>query len=608
MAGENQNTQNFSSAPQDIGETGPSTDLSASQMPAGTTSIDNGVARDVSGKVLGNVNAPQDTAAATPASKVDYAAIAQKYGGHALPAQPVDYAAIAKKYGGMPVPAQAATPAPQPTGVLAAGKRMTVDALTGMYHAFNDPATDQEKADVLAKIRAENANIKDPKNRIPEDLATNPSRATLALHRILDAPATTLAKKGRDEVTTAQDLINHHEYWKGGNLYLSGLADKLLSAVPVIGPAVNAEAERMERGDISGAVTGSLLAGALTNPTGESSSALGALDRVAGKTTKQVPRAVGEAVGEAVAKTSEQVSNAAGEAANKINTTELRPDFLVKRGPTPAPQHGAPVNVESPLDGPTVGNKLGGKDLSSEALSKLKEHAGDTIPVGSSPKNRLAAAVEPTSNAINTLSSKMNQAVKDAPSFTTSVAQDSVFGEGTLTKSMDEIKSNLPASVREALSKDVDGVMTDADKALNSTDPVEVLEYRRRLGGLIDWDNVAKNPQTAGEAQNLARVKVYKALGDKIHEIPETVELDKQLSPNLELRSHMRTKLGEMADDPLRATSEAQSEFKKGKTTIENAIHNEAVKGNWLKVKAALVTLGLSSSALGEISHLLGLF
>jgi hypothetical protein len=71
---------------------------------------------------------------------------------------------------------------------------MTVDALTGMYHAFNDPATDQEKADMLAKIRAENANIKDPKSRIPEDFATNPSRATLAFQKAVAIPPLRLTR------------------------------------------------------------------------------------------------------------------------------------------------------------------------------------------------------------------------------------------------------------------------------------------------------------------------------------------------------------------------------------------------------------------------------
>ena len=313
----------------------------------------------------------------------------------------------------------------------------------------------------------------------------------------------------------------------------------------------------------------------------------------------EIVRGVGKGV--------EATSEAAGKAAEKINTTELRPEMLTKRPETPAPQHGAPVKVESPLDGPTVGKQLGGKDLSREALDTLQSHVGENIPVGSTAKNRLTAAVEPTVRAINETATKMNKVVTDAPDFTTSVMQDSIFGEGKFTDEIEGLKKNLPPSVREALTPDVDAVMEDADKALNSSDPGEVLEYRRRLGNQIDWDKVEKNPTTAAEVQNAARVKVYRALGDKIHsEIPETVELDKQLAPNLELRSHIRSKLGDrVVDDPQAATAEAQSEFKKGKTTIDNAIHNEAVAKNWQRIKAGLIVLGVGGGVIHEIEKFL---
>src|SRR5689334_18242599 len=77
-------------------------------------------------------------------------------------------------------PTQQAQPE-QDKGVLASVKRNTVDALTGLYRAFTDPATDQEKQDLLQKVREGNEMGK----QIPESLATNPSRATLALHRLI---------------------------------------------------------------------------------------------------------------------------------------------------------------------------------------------------------------------------------------------------------------------------------------------------------------------------------------------------------------------------------------------------------------------------------------
>jgi hypothetical protein len=150
---------------------------------------------------------------------------------------------------------QPPTPKPEDTGVMASVKRNTVGAITGVYHALSDPATDQEKAEILQKVREQNSNAHNPKDLIPEDFATNPSRATLAYHRILDAPADVLSKKGHDEIEAAKDLLENHHYWRGANLYLSGLTDKVLSAVPVAGPQINSIAERGEKGDFSGAAT-----------------------------------------------------------------------------------------------------------------------------------------------------------------------------------------------------------------------------------------------------------------------------------------------------------------------------------------------------------------
>jgi hypothetical protein len=200
-------------------------------------------------------------------------------------------------------------------------------------------------------------------------------------------------------------------------------------------------------------------------------------------------------------------------------------------------------------------------------------------------------AVEPVSKAISETASKMNDVVQKAPPLTTTVMQDSVFGEGELTNEIEGIKNNLPPSIRDSLSKDVDAIMEDADKALNSNNPAEVLEQRRLLGKRIDWDKIEKNPSTPAEAQNLARVKVYQALGSKIHaEIPDTIPLDKILQPNVELRSHMASKLGQrVIDDPHAATVEAQSEFNKGKTSIENALHNDKVAKNWKIIKSAAI-------------------
>jgi hypothetical protein len=145
----------------------------------------------------------------------------------------------------------AAVPPKDETGVWAGIKRNTVGMVSGLYHAFSDPATPEEKSQLLEKIRKENANGEN----IPEELATNPSTATLALHRIISNPSDLLGQKSDKELKAAKELWDKGEHWKGANLAASGATDKALSAVPVVGPAINQTAERAEKGDVSGAVT-----------------------------------------------------------------------------------------------------------------------------------------------------------------------------------------------------------------------------------------------------------------------------------------------------------------------------------------------------------------
>jgi hypothetical protein len=133
--------------------------------------------------------------------------------------------------------------------------------VSGLYHAFSDPATEQERQELLSKIREQNAKGDD----IPEDLALNPSRATLAYHRLIDAPADQLEKKSDNEKEAARDLLAQRQNWKGTGLYASGAVDRGLAAIPMVGPWINSVAERAEKGDVSGAATDIAAALAIQN-------------------------------------------------------------------------------------------------------------------------------------------------------------------------------------------------------------------------------------------------------------------------------------------------------------------------------------------------------
>src|SRR5262245_3969807 len=137
-------------------------------------------------------------------------------GGKPVPSSgPIDFSDL----GGKPVAASTGQNNPPETGVWAGVKRNTIGLVQGLYNAFTQPATDEEKQQLLRKVKEANAQGDD----IPESLATNPSRATLAYHRLIDAPADYLEAKGSNERAAARDLMGHGEIWKGTNTYLSGL-------------------------------------------------------------------------------------------------------------------------------------------------------------------------------------------------------------------------------------------------------------------------------------------------------------------------------------------------------------------------------------------------
>lgn len=169
-----------------------------------------------------------------------------KYAAPSAAAPQIDFS---KYEGGGNAGGTQGVPPKDDTGVWAGLKRNTVGMVTGLYHAFSDPATEAEKAELLKKVYAENFRGE----QVPESLATNPSQATLAYHRLIDAPASALQTKGNDTAAAAKELLSHGDTLKGISTYMSGLTDKGLAMVPMVGPWVNSVAERAEKGDVSGA-------------------------------------------------------------------------------------------------------------------------------------------------------------------------------------------------------------------------------------------------------------------------------------------------------------------------------------------------------------------
>lgn len=273
----------------------------------GTTKIDSGQAFDVSGKVLGAVDDDGKAAAKPPAPPrpfdFGFAQAAKPAATAAQPAQPSgfdfgfkeptgagpgaargtkweSYARLGNYFRVEPMEGE------EKTGVLHSVHGF-LSFPNALYHAFNDPATDLEKAEIQQKMNQMRAGQGMPAYStlpaVPGEYVgaiTNtydtkpkaPTRTQVALHRLVDAPAEELDQKANRELETARDLWDSRHDWDtpvpiGGGVSiplghaiamshsLSGAADKVLSKVPMLGPLVNGIAEKFENGDVSGGLT-----------------------------------------------------------------------------------------------------------------------------------------------------------------------------------------------------------------------------------------------------------------------------------------------------------------------------------------------------------------
>jgi len=365
--------------------------------------------------------------------------------------------------------------APQDTGIWAGVKRNTVGMVAGLYHAFTDPPTDQEKADLMQKVQDErdwqSQHGYDP-NEVPMSLATNPSQATLAYHRLIDAPADQLAAKGSDEVQAAKDLMSNGQAWKGANEYLSGRVDQGLSAIPMVGPWINSVAQRVEAGDTSGAATDVAAAVALQNAP-----------EIA-KTAKQVLNTpLVDSVRDAAA---QQI---AGPIVRKTPTATMN-DLKFGRNPAEA------ITKEPGLEGVTVSGLRDGVALRmnqigqviDQKLSTPQAQAAGTVDVG--PIIDQAAA-----DAKNTPLAKLNPGLSDRI--------DSLAGA---------LKTQFGNTVK---------------------DPLEATQFKRDVGEAAKWTG-----QPFDNEANQFLVDVYRQTKDAVNNlVPEVQPLNERYADLLSAKT-----------------------------------------------------------------------
>lgn len=410
---------------------------------------------------------------------IDYAALAKQAG--AIQSQPapqsgsVDYAALAKQSGsvGYQAPGQTSTQQPE-TGVWAGVKRNTVGMVAGLYHAFTDPATDQEKADLMQKVQDEKAWQKaqgyDP-NEVDESLATNPSRITLAYHRLVDAPADQLNAKGTNEVSAAKDLFNNGQAWKGANAYLSGRADQGLSAIPMAGPWINSVAERAEKGDVSGAATDLAFAVAAENAP-----------EIA-KTAKQVLNTpLVESVRDAAA---QQI---AGPIVRKTPTATMN-DLKFGRNPAEA------ITKEPGLEGVTVS---GLRDGVAKRMNEIGQVMDQTLQ--SAPGRNQIIDTEPI----------IDQAAADAK-------------DSPLAKLNPELSDRI-----DALADNLKTKFGDLQK-----NPMEATQFKRDIGDAAKWTG-----QLFDNEANQFLVQVYRGIKDEVNTaVPDVQPLNERYADLLSAKS-----------------------------------------------------------------------
>jgi hypothetical protein len=489
-----------------------------------------------------------------------------------------------------PAPTRATPTAPPATGFVAGVKRNTVDALTALYHGFNDPATEQEKADMLSKIRDENTKSAGDGNKIPESFATNPSRATLALHRIIDAPADVLAKKGRDEVGVAQDLINNHQYWRGGNLYLSGLADRALSAIPVLGPVINSIGERGE-GALIPAYDKQRNRIATSDVPADRKDFSGAAADVGSLVALGHAPAITKAGSEVVGDAAQIAKAKLADAHASIKSAFITPEPPIPTPPTPKPV-AAHVEVDTPFDNAVI-RKLGGGELKPEAADVIRQHAGDTIPAGSSPQNHLMKTVAPINKTISDQGLALNKVLEDAGNL-------SISPKANVDAALNEFRKNLPGGTEEQFGKAIDKERARIDAALDSTDPLEVNSVKRDLDKRIkDYTKPEKPMNNPSDAAEAARVIMRRSLSDTLsQEIPATKPINQELAKNLEARGFLADKLKDVAYDPVEADAQHKSEFQKGKTIVDNQATDAVAKADY-DVKVAQVKKNVGRLRIG---------
>jgi hypothetical protein len=164
------------------------------------------------------------------------------------------------------------------------------------------------------------------------------------------------------------------------------------------------------------------------------------------------------------------------------------------------------------------------------------------------------------SDIISTRSAALDQLLQKAPALSESP-------KVAVTSALDTLKQELPGGSEEQLGKAVDKELTRYNDALSSTNPVEInstiRELDKRINSYTSPEELLDGPAIAKDA---ALVTVRRILRDTLNNaIPESKPINSELSNAIEVRSVLRTRLGQVANDPAAAQQQYQQQLQLGK-------------------------------------------
>ncbi len=289
---------------------------------------------------------------------------------------------------------------------------------------------------------------------------------------------------------------------------------------------------------------------------------------------------IGGALG-AGSKVLEAIPGAAKSTVGAAKEAFATPEDVPLQGKLPSPVS-TPLEVDQPFSDAQI-RKTSGKELNPDSRELLRNMAGPTISAGSSPELHLLKAVAPTNELIATQGNALDTILKNAPPLKEAP-------QAAVSDALTSLKTELPGGSEEQLSKAIDKEVERYSPALNSTSPLEINSTIRELDKRISSYNAPEEPlEGPASAKDAALVTIRRTLRDALNEnYPQTVPINKQLSDALQVRSVLRSRLGQIANDSSAANAQYAEQLQLGQNQLARDNANQSIADELAARKATV--------------------